>query len=62
MSLRLQYFPNGKHIIVPEGSHSFDGMRNCVEEIICEFVKAGRVGGIKTDCVNSIKFPDYKLN
>lgn len=58
----LEYFPNGKHVIVPEGSHSFDGMRNCVEEMICEFVKVGNVRGIKTDCVNSIKFPDYKLN
>lgn len=57
----LTYFPNGKHIVVNQGSHSFDGMRNCIENIICDFVITGNANQLDTNCVNVIKFPDYKL-
>lgn len=58
----LKYFPNGRHIVVNSGSHSFDGMRNCVENIICDFVTTGQNKVLKTDCVALIKFPEYKIN
>lgn len=57
----LKYFPNGKHVIVGQGSHSFDGMRNCVENIICNFVLRGSASRINSKCVTTIRFPDYKL-
>jgi pimeloyl-ACP methyl ester carboxylesterase len=56
----LKYFSNGRHIIVNSGSHSFDGMRNCVDKIICDFVATGQNKSLKTDCVDLIKFPEYK--
>jgi hypothetical protein len=58
----LKYFPNGRHVVVNSGSHSFDGMRNCVDKIICDFVITGQNKLLKTDCVNLIKFPEYKVN
>lgn len=58
----LKYFSNGRHVVVNSGSHSFDGMRNCVENIICDFVITGQSKVLKTDCVDLIKFPDYKVN
>jgi hypothetical protein len=58
----LKYFPNGRHIVVKSGSHSFDGMRNCIENIICDFITTGQNKVLKTDCVDSIMFPEYILN
>ena len=58
----LKYFTNGRHIIIKQGSHSFDGLRNCVENIICEFVVNGEAAHLKADCSDSIKFPEYKLD
>lgn len=57
----LKYFSNGRHIVVNSGSHSFDGMRNCVENIICDFVITGQNKVLQTDCVDLIKFPEYKV-
>jgi len=58
----LKYFPNGRHVVVNSGSHSFDGMRNCVDKIICDFVTTGQNKLLKTDCVDLIKFPEYRMN
>lgn len=57
----LKYFPNGKHLIIRQAGHSFNGMTGCVENIICDFVKAGNSKNLKTDCTDLIKFPGYKL-
>ena len=58
----LKYFSNGRHLIINQGSHSFDGLRNCVENIICDFVISGQVTHLKTECIDSIEFPAYKLD
>jgi hypothetical protein len=57
----LKYFPNGKHLVVKEASHSFNGMTGCIENIICEFVKTGNANNLDTACVSLIRFPAYKL-
>jgi pimeloyl-ACP methyl ester carboxylesterase len=57
----LKYFPNGKHIIIDAG-HSFDRMLNCVEHIINDFVISGSNSQLNLGCINTIKFPDFKLN
>lgn len=57
----LKYFPKGKHIAINQGSHSFDGMRNCIENIICDFVISGNTQKLDTECIEKIKFPEYRL-
>lgn len=57
----LKYFPNGKHIIISQASHSFNGMTDCVENIICDFMLRGTTRNIRADCIHSIRFPAYKL-
>lgn len=57
----LKYFSNGKHLIIKQASHSFNGMTNCVENIICDFVKAGNSTNLNTTCIDLIKFPGYRL-
>jgi pimeloyl-ACP methyl ester carboxylesterase len=56
-----KYFTEVRHIIVQQGSHSFDGMRNCVDKIISEFVQKGTTKNIQTQCIEDIKFPKYKI-
>lgn len=58
----LKFFPTGRHLVVPSGSHSFDGMRNCVENVINEFVITGQNKTLSFDCADRLTFPDYKLN
>lgn len=58
----LKYFPNGRHVVINAGSHSFDGMRNCVENIITEFVTTAQTKVLSTGCVETILFPPYKLD
>jgi len=58
----LKSFPNGKHIIIDNGGHSFDRMLNCVEYLINDFIISGTNSNLNLDCVNTIKFPDFKLN
>ena len=57
----LKYFPNGRHLIINNASHSFNGLTGCVENIICNFVQAGNSMNLKSDCIDLIKFPGYKL-
>lgn len=58
----LKKFPNGKHVIVSQGGHSFDGMRNCVENIISEFIVSGNTSAVQSECADQISFGEYKLN
>lgn len=58
----LKYFSNGKHIIIDNAGHSFDRMLNCVEYLINDFVIIGSNSQLNLDCINTIKFPDFKLN
>ncbi len=58
----LKLFSNGTHVVVNAGSHSFDGMRNCVENIISDFVLSGQTKDLNTNCTTAIKFPEYKVN
>lgn len=58
----MKYFTNARHIVVNSGSHSFDGMRNCIEDIISDFVTTGQNKTLKTNCVDLIKFPEYKVD
>lgn len=58
----LKSFPNGKHIIIDNAGHSFDRMLNCVEHLINDFVISGSNSQLNLSCINTIKFPDFKLN
>ena len=57
----LDKFPNGRHLIIQQAGHSFDGLLGCVENIINDFVITGNATQINTDCISTIKYPDFKL-
>jgi len=57
----LDKFPNGKHIVVEQAGHSFDRMLGCVENVINDFVITGNNSQLNTNCINIIKYPEFKL-
>ena len=57
----LKYFKNGKHIIVNNAGHSFDRMLDCVDLLINDFVINGSTQNLNLGCLNSIEFPDFRV-
>jgi pimeloyl-ACP methyl ester carboxylesterase len=55
-----RYLLRSLHLVAPGGSHSFTGMDGCVDVIMSDFVSAGTLGGLKTNCVATIKPPPFK--
>ena len=54
-------FPNGLHLIVKNGSHSFSReMFGCIDVIMDRFLQEGTVANLSTECVDSIGFPAFK--
>lgn len=54
------YVPRSLHLVAPGGSHSFTGMDGCVDVIMSDFVSAGSLKALKTDCVARVKPPPFK--
>ncbi|QJR10016.1 Tripeptidyl aminopeptidase [Usitatibacter rugosus] len=56
-------FPNGKHLIIPEGAHSVEGLsgvESCLDRITLEFVAAKSLEGIDTACVAGMRAGPYR--
>lgn len=47
------------HIIVRFGSHSYDGLSPCVDEIMANFIARGAVDGINVSCIDLIRRPPF---
>lgn len=58
----LKYFPNGRHLVVANGAHSFRGMTGCVEGIMAQFINAGSTAALETGCVDAIPFPPFHID
>jgi pimeloyl-ACP methyl ester carboxylesterase/antitoxin (DNA-binding transcriptional repressor) of toxin-antitoxin stability system len=45
--------PHSKHLVVPDGGHSFDGLEglDCVSNLRAEFVERGSAEGLDTRCI-----------
>jgi pimeloyl-ACP methyl ester carboxylesterase len=52
-------FPDSRHLIVRNGSHSFAGMRGCVDEQINELIERGSVRTIDVRCGEEIARPPF---
>ena len=52
---------NARHLVVPNGGHSFNNLGGCVEEIIAAFVAKGSVAGLDTSCAERIVLPPFAL-
>ena len=51
----------GRHIVVPDGGHSFDGLEglDCVSNLRSEFIEKGSAEGLDARCVASIHRPPF---
>jgi pimeloyl-ACP methyl ester carboxylesterase len=55
---------NSLHVVVPDGSHGFqgiDGAADCINGLMVRFVEAGTVKGLDTSCVARTKRPEFVL-
>ena len=51
----LRTLPNGRHVVIRNGAHSFDRLRPCVDAIIAEFIARGSARRIDTSFVEQIQ-------
>lgn len=58
----LRLFPNGRSIVVRNGSHSFAGMRGCVDLLIAAFYEAGSAAGLDDSCTARIPRPPFAVD
>lgn len=54
----LRTLKNGKHVVIPNGSHSGD-TGGCLEQVLSEFVKEGSVATLDDSCVAKIQRPSF---
>ena len=52
-------FPDNRHLVVRNGSHSFAGMRGCVDAQIMELIERGSVRTIDVRCGDEIARPPF---
>jgi fermentation-respiration switch protein FrsA (DUF1100 family) len=55
---------NSLHVVVPDGSHGFqgiDGAAGCINGLIVRFVETGTVKGLDTSCVARTRRPEFVL-
>ncbi len=59
----VRHLPNGLHLVVPDGSHSSDGMVgiDCVWDLVTAFIEAGNSRGLDTSCVARITRAPFLL-
>ena len=53
--------PHSKHVVVPDGGHSFDGLEDqeCISNLRAEFVERGSAEGLDTRCVAALHRPPF---
>jgi pimeloyl-ACP methyl ester carboxylesterase len=56
-----RHLPAHLHVVLPEGHHGAFGLTNqeCMIDIMTRFLEAGRVAGLDTSCVASMKRPPF---
>jgi hypothetical protein len=57
----LRELPNGRHVVIPSGGHSYDGLQglDCVRKLLADFVEAGSAKALDTSCVGSMRRPPF---
>lgn len=55
---------NSRHLVVEQGGHSYDGYQGieCIDEVIVDFVQAGKLEGLDTSCMAGLKRPEFALS
>ncbi|HKP75804.1 MAG TPA: alpha/beta hydrolase, partial [Longimicrobiaceae bacterium] len=58
----LRTLPNGRHVVVPSGAHSFDGLvgvGGCITPLIVRFIRTAAAKGLDDSCVRAIHRPPF---
>ena len=52
-------FPNARHVVVRNASHSFALMQGCVDRLIAAFYSAGSTAGLDAGCAERVVAPPF---
>jgi len=57
-----RYLPNGRHVIVPQAGHGFDGLAEseCADRIIIEFMEKGEAKDLDVGCLERMVPPPFE--
>jgi len=56
-----RHLPNGLHVVIRYGSHSYGGLSPCVDNIMAAFIASGSIKGIDSSCVENVRRPPFVL-
>ncbi len=58
-----RYLPNSQLIIIPQMSHTFDGLSNeaCFDNMVMEYIKDSGKSKVNSSCINTMTPPPYKI-
>jgi pimeloyl-ACP methyl ester carboxylesterase len=54
-----RHLPNSRHVVVRYGSHSFTGMRGCIDKIMVGFLRALAPRTLDSSCAAGIRRPAW---
>lgn len=55
-----RYFPRSRHVVARYGSHSFSGMRGCIDVLMNRFVETADPAALDDSCAPNIRRPAWK--
>lgn len=60
----LRHLRNGLHVMIPDGAHDNNGMKNreCEDDLVVRFIEAGTAKGLDTSCVATMERPAFLLS
>jgi pimeloyl-ACP methyl ester carboxylesterase len=56
-----RYLPNSRSVVVRYGSHSYDGMSPCIDNVMAEFIAHPSAKDLDTSCVDQIRRPPFVI-
>jgi pimeloyl-ACP methyl ester carboxylesterase len=60
----LEYFPNGRHVVIEGGGHIVDGLSNldtCYDPLIVRFLDARNALDLDTSCLSDVRPPAFAV-
>jgi hypothetical protein len=54
----VKALPRGRMISIPKGTHT---SYECIENLVAEFIDAGKIEGLDARCIDTIKRPPFTI-
>jgi pimeloyl-ACP methyl ester carboxylesterase len=55
----MRRLPNSRHVVVRYGSHSFTGMRGCIDRVMVRFLETLAPASVDLSCADAVRRPPW---